>query len=160
MNVIPRQSAVRPLSHRTVGPITDLARSASLAPVAFKNRKGRGSSYRYRRPYCGHSGGGRLRRNRLARLGGEAHGPVVHEGPPRLEPMRKITRMLRARKPLILNWFEARGQVSLGAVEALNNRLKAYLERPCGFQSYRAIKVMFYDKCGALPELELAHRFC
>ncbi len=28
--------------------------------------------------------------------------------------MKKIARMLRAHQPLILNWFEARGQVSLG----------------------------------------------
>jgi len=35
----------------------------------------------------------------------------------RLEPMKKIARMLRAHRPLILNWFEARGQLSLGAVE-------------------------------------------
>ena len=35
----------------------------------------------------------------------------------RIEPMKKIARMIRGHKPLILNWFEARGQVSLGAVE-------------------------------------------
>lgn len=40
----------------------------------------------------------------------------------RFEPMKGIDRMLRGHKPLILNWFEAREQVSLGAVEGLNNR--------------------------------------
>jgi transposase len=78
----------------------------------------------------------------------------------RLEPMQKIARMLRSHKTLILNWFEARGQVSLGAVEGLNNRLKANLRKSYGFRTYKAIKVMLYHKLGALPEPELAHRFC
>ncbi len=78
----------------------------------------------------------------------------------RLAPMKKIARMLRSHKPLILNWFEAREQVSLGAVEGLNNRLKANLRKSYGFRTYRAIKVMFYHKLGALPEPEYAHRFC
>jgi transposase len=78
----------------------------------------------------------------------------------RLEPMKKVARMLRDHKPLILNWFEAREQVSLGAVEGLNNRLKANLRRSYGFRTYRAIKVMLYHKLGALPEPEHAHRFC
>lgn len=34
----------------------------------------------------------------------------------RLEPMKRMARMLRAHKPLIMNWFEAREQISLGAV--------------------------------------------
>ena len=78
----------------------------------------------------------------------------------RLEPMKKIARMLRAHKPLILNWFEARGQVSLGAVEGLNNRLKANLRKSYGFRTYKAIKVMLYHKLGALPEPQFTHRFC
>ena len=54
----------------------------------------------------------------------------------------------------------AREQVPLGAVEGLNNRLKANLRKSYGFRTYRAIKVMLYHKLGALPELELTHRFC
>jgi len=72
----------------------------------------------------------------------------------------QIARMLRSHKPLILNWFEARSQVSLGAVDGLNNRLKANLRRSYGFRTYRAIKVMLYHKLGALPEPDFAHRFC
>lgn len=78
----------------------------------------------------------------------------------RIEPMQKIARMLRSHKPLILNWFEARGQLSLGAVEGLNNRLKASLRKSYGFRTYRAIKIMLYHKLGALPEPQFAHRFC
>ena len=78
----------------------------------------------------------------------------------RMEPMRKIARMLRAHKPLILNWFEAREQVSLGAVEGLNNRLKVNLRGSYGFRTYKAIKIMLCHKLGALPEPQIAHRFC
>ena len=78
----------------------------------------------------------------------------------RLEPMQKIARMLRAHQSLILNWFEARGQVSLGAVEGLNNRLKASLRKSYGSRTYGAIKIMLYHKLGALPEPQFAHRFC
>jgi hypothetical protein len=34
----------------------------------------------------------------------------------RLEPMKKVARMLRAHEPLILNWFRAKGEISSGAV--------------------------------------------
>ena len=78
----------------------------------------------------------------------------------RLEPMKRIARMLRAHKPLIMNWFEAREQISLGAVEGLNNRLKASIRNSYGFRTSRAIKIMLYHKLGALPEPELTHRFC
>ena len=47
----------------------------------------------------------------------------------RIEPMKKILRMLRSHKPLTLNWFETREQISRGTVEGLNNRLKANLRR-------------------------------
>jgi len=77
-----------------------------------------------------------------------------------LQPMQKIARMLRAHQSLILNWFEARGQVSLGAVEGLNNRLKASLRKSYGSRTYGAIKIMLYHKLGALPEPQFAHRFC
>lgn len=78
----------------------------------------------------------------------------------RLEPMKKIAGMLRAHKPLILNWFQARNEVSLGAVEGLNNKLKASIRGSYGFRTAKAIKVMLYHKLGQLPEPQLAHRFC
>ena len=78
----------------------------------------------------------------------------------RIEPMKKIARMLRKHKPLILNWFEVRGQLSLGAVEGLNNKLKASIRSSYGFRTAKAIKVMLYHKLGALPEPDLPHRFC
>ncbi len=40
-----------------------------------------------------------------------------------LEPIKKIARMIRVHKPLILNWFGTRDEVSLGAVEGLNSNM-------------------------------------
>jgi transposase len=42
----------------------------------------------------------------------------------RLEPMKKVARTIRNHQPLILNWFRAKGEVSSGAVEGLNNKVK------------------------------------
>ena len=78
----------------------------------------------------------------------------------RLDRMKKIAGMLRLHKPLILNWFEARDEVSLGAVEGLNNKLKASIRTSYGFRTAKAIKVMLYHKLGALPEPKFTHRFC
>jgi len=78
----------------------------------------------------------------------------------RIEPMKKIARMLRDHKHLILNWFEAREQISLGAVEGLNNKLKASIRKSYGFRTPEAIKIMLYHKLGALPEPTFTHRFC
>ena len=41
----------------------------------------------------------------------------------RLEPMKKVARMLRKHDALLLNWFKAKGEVSSGAVEGLNNKI-------------------------------------
>ena len=56
--------------------------------------------------------------------------------------------------------FEARDEVSLGAVEGLNNKLKASIRTSYGFRTAKAIKIMLYHKLGALPEPQLTHRFC
>ena len=42
----------------------------------------------------------------------------------RLEPMKRVARMLRNHRPLLLNWFRARGEISAAAVEGMNNKLK------------------------------------
>jgi len=78
----------------------------------------------------------------------------------RLAPMKKIAGMIRTHKPLILNWFQARNAVSLGAVEGLNNKLKASIRTSYGFRTANAIKIMLYHKLGELPEPQLTHRFC
>ena len=78
----------------------------------------------------------------------------------RIEPMKKIARMLRSHRGLILNWFRAKELISLGAVEGLNNKAKVTTKKAYGFKSYEVIKIALYHTLGKLPEPEGTHRFC
>jgi transposase len=80
----------------------------------------------------------------------------------RLEPMKKIARSLRSHRTLILNWFHARGLVSLGATEGMNNKAKVVTRRAYGLRTYDAMEVALYHSLGDLPDpaTQLAHRFC
>jgi transposase len=44
----------------------------------------------------------------------------------KIEPMKKVARTLRKHSALILNWFRAKGTVSAGIVEGLNNKVKRF----------------------------------
>ena len=78
----------------------------------------------------------------------------------RLEPMKKVGRMLRTHRALLLNWFRAKGQVSAGSVEGLNGKAKVVTRRAFGFRTPDAVKIALYHNLGALPEPEFTHRFC
>jgi transposase len=78
----------------------------------------------------------------------------------RLEPMKKVARMLRNHRELILNWFRARGEVSSGSVEGLNNKAKLTTRKAYGFRTTRCAEVALYHALGKLPEPEMAHSFC
>jgi len=78
----------------------------------------------------------------------------------RLEPMKKVARMLRAHEPLILNWFRAKGEISTGAVEGLNNKIRVVTRRSYGFRTFQAMEIALYHTLGRLPEPESTHRFC
>jgi transposase len=78
----------------------------------------------------------------------------------RLEPMKKVARMLRSHEELILNWFRAKGEISAGAVEGLNNKIRVVTRRSYGFRTYKAMEIALYHTLGRLPEPESAHRFC
>jgi len=78
----------------------------------------------------------------------------------RLEPMKKVARMLRAHQPLILNWFRAKGELSTGAVEGLNNKIRVVTRRSYGFRTYEAMEIALYHNLGRLPEPESTHEFC
>lgn len=58
----------------------------------------------------------------------------------RLAPMKKVARMLRQHRPLLLNWFRARGEVSAGIVEGFNNKAKLTTRKAYGFRSYDVLK--------------------
>lgn len=78
----------------------------------------------------------------------------------RIEPMKKMARQLRNHRDLLLNWFKARGLVSLGAVEGQNNRLKLTVRKAFGFRTFRASEIGLYHAMGDLPEPPMTHRFC
>jgi transposase len=70
----------------------------------------------------------------------------------RLEPMHRVARMLRTHEELILNWFRAKGELSSGAVEGLNNKIRVMTRRSYGFRTYKAMVVALYHTLGRLPE--------
>src|SRR5206468_1652007 len=57
----------------------------------------------------------------------------------RIEPMMRVARMLRAHQELLLNWFGAKGEISSGAVEGLNNKIRVVTRRSYGFRTYDAM---------------------
>jgi transposase len=76
-----------------------------------------------------------------------------------LEPMKRVARMLLAHKDLIMNWFEAKGQLSSGPVEGMNYKVKLAMRKAYGFRSLEVIQTVLYHQLGNLPEREFAHRF-
>ena len=78
----------------------------------------------------------------------------------RIDPMKKVARMLRSHRELLLNWFKAKGLIALGAVEGLNNKAKVTTKKAYGFKSFDVIKIALYHTLGNLPEPEFTHKFC
>jgi len=76
-----------------------------------------------------------------------------------LEPMKKVARMLRKHKPLIMNWFKAKGRLSSGAVEGLNLKAKLTMRKAFGFRTLKCLQIALYHELGKLPEPEYLHRF-
>jgi len=74
--------------------------------------------------------------------------------------MKKVARLLRTHEELLLNWFRAQGEVSAGAVEGLNNKIRVVTRRSYGFRTYEAMEIALYHTLGRLPEPESTHRFC
>lgn len=77
-----------------------------------------------------------------------------------IEPMKKVASMLRRHRPLLLNWFRAKGQLSSGVVEGLNGKAKLTSRKSFGFRTYHGAEIALYHTLGALPEPEFTHRFC
>jgi len=77
----------------------------------------------------------------------------------RIEPMKKVARMLEAHAELILNWFIAKGTISAGIVEGLNYNVKLTMRKSYGFRTLEAVKTALYHRLGALPEPDFTHRF-
>lgn len=67
----------------------------------------------------------------------------------KLEPMKRVTRMLRGHRGLLLNWFRAKGQLSSGVVEGFNTKAKLTTRKAFGFRTYHALQVALYHTLGA-----------
>ena len=78
----------------------------------------------------------------------------------KIEPMKKVARMLRNHRALLLNWFRAKGQLSSGVVEGFNTKAKLTSRRSFGFRTYRGAEIALYHALGDLPTPEFTHRFC
>ena len=77
----------------------------------------------------------------------------------KIEPMKKVARMLRRHRPLIMNWFKVKGQFSSGIVEGLNTKAKLTTRKSYGFRTYRAAEISLYHVLGALPVPITTHEF-
>jgi transposase len=77
-----------------------------------------------------------------------------------LAPMKKVAKMLNKHKPMIMNWFKAKGRLSSGAVEGLNLKAKLTMRKAYGFRTLKCLKIALYHELGKLPEPEYLHSFC
>jgi transposase len=77
----------------------------------------------------------------------------------KIEPMKDVVDSLREHRALILNWFRARGKLSAGAVEGLNNKAKLTTRKAYGFRTYETIEIALYHTLGKLPEPKFTHEF-
>ena len=77
-----------------------------------------------------------------------------------LEPMKKVAMTIRNHRSLIMNWFRAKGQLSSGAVEGLNNKVKLVTRKSYGFRTADVARLALLHNLGKLPEPKHSHRFC
>ena len=78
----------------------------------------------------------------------------------RIEPMKRVARMLRNHRELILNGFRARGTISAATVEGFNNKAKLTTRKAYGFRGLKTAQIALYHALGNLPVPEITHRFC
>lgn len=77
----------------------------------------------------------------------------------KIHSIKKVARMIRKHKPLILNWFKAKGQISNGIVEGLNGKGRVITKRAYDFRTEKCLEVAVYHALGKLPLRKFTHRF-
>ena len=77
----------------------------------------------------------------------------------RLEPIRKVARMMRSHHDLLMNYFRAKREYNSAVVEGLNNKARVALCRSYGHRSFEVLQLVLYHNLGDLPEPEFIHRF-
>jgi transposase len=74
--------------------------------------------------------------------------------------MKKVARMLRSHRELIGNNFRTEKLYNSGVVEGLNLKCNLVKRGVYGRRTFNALQIALYHYLGALPEPELARRFC
>jgi len=64
----------------------------------------------------------------------------------RIEPMKKVARMLRAHRALLLNWFHAKGLVSAGPTEGFNKQGQTHRQKSLRFQDLQSHRSYFVSQ--------------
>jgi transposase len=59
----------------------------------------------------------------------------------KIEPMKKVAKILRRHRSLLLNWFKAKKQFSSGIVAGFNNKAKLTMRKADGFRVFKAAGV-------------------
>lgn len=72
----------------------------------------------------------------------------------------KLAKTLDAHREPLLNWFRARRELAMGAVEGLNNKARVTTKLAYGFRSYEHAETALFHRLGNLPEPDwFTHRF-
>jgi transposase len=77
----------------------------------------------------------------------------------KLNPLKKVSKMLTTKSDLILNWFDTNPRLSSGIVEGFNNKAKLTIKKAYGFKSEEYLQYALYHTLGKLPLPEFTHRF-
>jgi len=77
----------------------------------------------------------------------------------KIEPMKKVAKMLRRHETLIMNWFITKKKFSSGVVEAINNTAKVTMRNAYGFRKYETLKYALFHRLGDLPLPKLTHKY-
>lgn len=77
-----------------------------------------------------------------------------------LTPMKRVATTLEKHVELLFNWFETKGEISNGAVEGMNNKVKLTTRRSYGFKSEEVLKTPLFHNLGRLPEPAFTHKYC
>ena len=78
----------------------------------------------------------------------------------RIEPLKAFARSMRTHRKLVLNWFTARGEIHVGAVEGFNNKAKLAIRKAYGYRTRNALETALYHQLGYLPVPKSTHRYC
>jgi transposase len=77
----------------------------------------------------------------------------------KIEPMKKVAKMLRRHRSLLLNWFKAKKQFSSSIVAGFNSEAKLTTRKAYCFRTVKAAEITLYQVMGALPVPITAHEF-